>query len=200
MQRLDLPADLELGRRRARAAALLTLALPGGAYVYQGEELGLPEVEDLPDGRAPGPDLGARRPHRPWPRRLPRAAAVVRRRAAVRLQPGRRTAAPWLPQPADWAGLTAEAETGDPGSMLELYREALRLRRQTPALGDGGLTWLDLPEGALGFTREPGFACVVNVTGTHVALPDGYDILLTSDDLGAEGRLPAATSAWLIRH
>jgi len=84
--------------------------------------------------------------------------------------------------------------------MLELYREALRLRRQTPALGDGGLTWLDLPEGVLGFTREPGFACVVNVTDTHAVLPEGYDILLTSDDLDTEGRLPAATSAWLIRN
>jgi alpha-glucosidase len=84
--------------------------------------------------------------------------------------------------------------------MLELYREALRLRRETPALGDGRLAWLDLPEGALGFTREPGFACVVNVTSAHVVLPEGYDILLTSDDLDTEGRLPAATSAWLVRH
>ena len=107
---------------------------------------------------------------------------------------------PWLPQPDDWAGLTAEAETGDPGSMLELYREALRLRRQTPALGGGSLTWLDLPEGVLGFTRDPGFACVVNLTGAHVALPEGYDILLTSDDLDAEGHLPPATSAWLTSH
>ena len=75
------PTDLALGLRRARAAALLTLALPGSAYLYQGEELGLPEVEDLPEEAAPGPDLGAVRPHRPGPRRLPRAAAVGGRRA-----------------------------------------------------------------------------------------------------------------------
>ena len=200
MQLLDLPADLELGRRRSRAAVLLTLGLPGGAYVYQGEELGLPEVEDLPDDvlqdptweRAGHTDRGRDgcRVPLPWSGSEP----------PYGFSPEGSTAAPWLPQPDDWAGLTAEAETGDPGSMLELYREALRLRRETPALGDGELTWLDLPEGALGFTREPGFACVVNVTSTHVPLPEGYDILLTSNDLGTEGRLPAATSAWLIRH
>ena len=60
---LGQPVDLELGTRRARAAALLMLALPGGAYVYQGEELGLPEVEDLPDDVAAGPDVGAVRAH-----------------------------------------------------------------------------------------------------------------------------------------
>jgi alpha-glucosidase len=200
MQLLDLPADLELGRRRARAAALLTLGLPGGAYVYQGEELGLPEVEDLPDDALQDPTWeraghtdrgrdGCRVPL-PWSGSAP----------PYGFSPEGSAAAPWLPQPADWAGLTVEAETGDPGSMLELYREALRLRRETPALGDGRLTWLDLPEGVLGFTREPGFACVVNVTSAHVALPEGYDILLTSDDLGTEGRLPGATAAWLARH
>ena len=85
-----LPADLELGRRRARAAALLMLALPGGAYVYQGEELGLPEVEDLPDEVLQDPvweHVGA---HRARPRRLPGADPVVGRRAAVRVQPERR--------------------------------------------------------------------------------------------------------------
>jgi alpha-glucosidase len=197
MQLLGLPADLELGRRRARAAVLLTLGLPGGAYVYQGEELGLPEVEDLPEDLLQDPTWeraghtdrgrdGCRVPL-PWSGTRP----------PYGFSPEGSTADPWLPQPGDWAGLTAEAETGDPGSMLELYREALRLRKQTPALGAGPLTWLDLPEGVLGFTRDPGFACVVNVTGTPVTLPGGYDILLTSGDLDAEGRLPAATSAWL---
>jgi alpha-glucosidase len=83
--------------------------------------------------------------------------------------------------------------------MLELYRSALRLRRVTPGLGDGSLSWLDLPKGVLGFTREPGLACVVNVTAVHAELPTGYDVLLSSDAL-VDGGLPAATSAWLIRH
>jgi alpha-glucosidase len=83
--------------------------------------------------------------------------------------------------------------------MLELYRAALRLRHQDPGLGDGTLTWLDLPEGVLGFTRESGLVCVVNVTAAHADLPAGYDVLLSSDAL-VDGGLPAATSAWLIRH
>ena len=82
--------------RRARAAALITLALPGSAYVYQGDELGLPDVWDLPARRARRPDVGAVGGHREGPRRLPRAAPVAPKTA-------RRTASPtvdsWLPQP-----------------------------------------------------------------------------------------------------
>ncbi len=84
------PADLALGLRRARAAALLTLALPGSAYLYQGEELGLPEVEDLPEDSAPGPHLGTLGTHRPGPGRVPGAAALERGPAAVRVHRRRR--------------------------------------------------------------------------------------------------------------
>jgi alpha-glucosidase len=199
MQLLDLPSDLALGRRRARAAVLLTLALPGSAYVYQGEELGLPEVEDLPEDVLDDPTWersghtdrgrdGCRVPL-PWSGGGP----------PYGFSPEGSSASPWLPQPADWAGLTVQAQTGVPGSMLELYRAALRLRHTTPGFGDGDLAWLDLPPGALGFTREPGLACLVNVSAAHVDVPDGYDVLLASDDL-VEGRLPPATSAWLRRH
>jgi alpha-glucosidase len=80
--------------------------------------------------------------------------------------------------------------------MLELYRAALHARREHPALGDGGLTWLELPDGALGFTREPGFACLVNVAADPLALPEGYRVLLATGEL-ADGRLPADTAAWL---
>ncbi len=199
MQLLNLPADLGLGRRRARAAVLLTLGLPGSAYVYQGEELGLPEVEDLPEKCLEDPTWersghtdrgrdGCRVPV-PWSGTSP----------PYGFSPEGATAPPWLPQPEDWAGLTVQAETGDERSMLELYRRALRLRRCTPGFGDGELAWLDVPEGALGFTREPGLACVVNVSNAHVPLPEGYDLLVSSDDL-VDGGLPAATSAWLKRH
>jgi alpha-glucosidase len=199
MQLLGRPADLELGRRRARAAVLLTLGLPGGAYVYQGEELGLPEVEDLPEESLEDPTWersghfdrgrdGCRVPV-PWSGTSP----------PYGFSPEGASARPWLPQPEDWAGLTVEAETGDERSMLALYRTALRLRRCTPGFGDGELAWLDLPEGALGFTREPGLACVVNVSRAHVPLPAGYHLLLSSDDLVDDG-LPAATSAWLKRN
>jgi alpha-glucosidase len=189
--------DLALGRRRARAAVLLTLALPGSAYVYQGEELGLPEVEDLPDEALRDPVWersghthrgrdGCRVPI-PWSGTAP----------PYGFSPADAKQPPWLPQPTDWAALTVEAETADPGSMLELYRSALRLRRQAPALGDGALTWLELGDGVLAFEREPGFACVVNVSAGSVPPPPGYDVLLTSDEL-VDGALPAATAAWLV--
>ena len=196
MQVLGRPADLELGRQRARAAVLLTLGLPGGAYVYQGEELGLEEVEDLPDEALEDPTWersghtdrgrdGCRVPV-PWSGDAP----------PYGFSPAGATAPPWLPQPAGWGPLSVEAQTGDETSMLELYRAALRLRRATPALGDGELTWLDQPDGVLGFTRGADLVCLVNVTGEPVALPTGHDVLLVSGPL-VDGRLPAATSVWL---
>ena len=79
-KRFGTPTDLAVGLRRARAAALLTAALPGSLYIYQGDELGLPEVEDLPLDAAAGPDALPLRGRRPRPGRLPRAAALVRDR------------------------------------------------------------------------------------------------------------------------
>src|ERR1700729_1155284 len=105
--------------------------------------------------------------------------------------------APWLPQPADWRELTVEGQTGDERSMLELYRRALSLRRSHPALGDGTLSWLDAPVGALAFARDPGFVCIVNLSGDPVAVPDGAELLISSGPLTDDGRLPFDTSVWL---
>ncbi len=100
------PVDLELGTRRARAAALLTMALPGSVYLYQGEELGLWEVEDIPDELPPGPDLAPHRRRRPRPRRLPGPAALGGPGAAVRLHAaGRRRAALAARSPRTWREL-----------------------------------------------------------------------------------------------
>ncbi|MGZ4251475.1 MAG: glycoside hydrolase family 13 protein, partial [Solirubrobacteraceae bacterium] len=162
---LDLPADFALGVKRARAAALLMLALPGGAYIYQGEELGLSEVEDLPDGvlRDPGWEQsghtdrgrdGCRVPI-PWSGEEP----------PFGFSPHDASALPWLPQPVSWLALTVASQTSAAGSMLELYRRALQIRRARPGLGDGTLSWLDPPAGALAFARDRGFVCVVNVSG-----------------------------------
>ncbi|MFJ9794545.1 glycoside hydrolase family 13 protein [Streptomyces sp. NPDC101145] len=138
------------GPRRARAAALLMLALPGSAYLYQGEELGLPEVADLPDElrqdpafhRGEGQDGlrdGCRVPI-PW----------TRDGSSYGFGPG----GSWLPQPEGWGALSVEAQTGDPASTLELYRAALRVRREHPALGAGGpVEWLPVPPGLLAFRR-----------------------------------------------
>ncbi|MFC4109896.1 glycoside hydrolase family 13 protein [Micromonospora zhanjiangensis] len=188
------PTDLELGTRRARAAALLCLALPGAAYVYQGEELGLWEVEDIPyelrqdpmwerSGRVdPGRD-GCRVPL-PWQGDTPPFGF------------GPEGTTPWLPQPADWKDRTVRAQTGDPHSMLELYRAALALRRAEPALGDGTLTWLPAPDGVLAFARDSGFGCLVNLGGEAVPLP-GHDRLLLASGPLDDDRLPPDTAVWL---
>ncbi|MEU8092207.1 MULTISPECIES: glycoside hydrolase family 13 protein [Micromonospora] len=195
-KREGIPTDLELGTRRARAAALLSLALPGAAYVYQGEELGLWEVEDIPyelrqdpmwerSGRVdPGRD-GCRVPL-PWQGDTP----------PFGFSPDGAAAAPWLPQPADWKDRTVRAQTGDPHSMLELYRAALALRRAEPALGDGTLAWLPAPEGVLAFAREPGFICLVNLGDAAVPLPAHDELLLASGPLD-DDRLPPDTAVWL---
>jgi alpha-glucosidase len=193
---LDLPTDLAAGRRRARAAALLMLALPGGAYVYQGEELGLAEVEDLPDEVLQDPTWsqsghtdrgrdGCRVPL-PWSGLEP----------PFGFSPPDATGPPWLPQPAEWREETVEAQTGGEGSTLELYRHALRLRRTHAALGDGALSWLPAPAGVLAFTREPGFTCIVNLSADPVSPPTAGKRLISSGPLDAHGRIPGDTAAW----
>ncbi|MBB5078911.1 glycoside hydrolase family 13 protein [Nonomuraea endophytica] len=149
---------------RARAAMLLTLALPGSAYVYQGEELGLPEVLDLPEEVQQDPQRlrdpesgrdGCRVPL-PWTRELGWEL-------------------PWLPIPASWSELSVEAQEGVPGSTLELYRGALRLRREIA----GELRWLDSPEGTLMFARGD-LVCAVNLTDRPVDFALKGELLLSS--------------------
>src|SRR5205814_2010243 len=103
---------------------------------------------------------------------------------------------PWLPQPREWKDLTVEAQSGDPHSMLELYRAVLGCRRAQPALGDGELRWLPSPEGVLAFARDPEFGCVVNLSPHPVPLPEHDSVLLTSSPLDG-ATLPPDTAAWL---
>ncbi|HSC03925.1 MAG TPA: glycoside hydrolase family 13 protein [Solirubrobacteraceae bacterium] len=202
LRRLDdlagLTADFSLGVRRARAAALLMLALPGGAYIYQGAELGLPEVEDLPDDaiRDPGWELsghtnrgrdGCRVP-------LPWSGA----RPPFGFSPPGATASPWLPQPESWSALAVECQATEPGSVLDLYRRALTIRRAHDALGDGSLEWVEAPAEVLSFARDPGFLCVVNLAAEPVPSPQGT-VLLASGPLGDDGRLPPDTAVWMAR-
>jgi alpha-glucosidase len=201
----------EAGLRRARAASLLMLALPGSAYVYQGEELGLPEVVELPDGvrqdpaffrgRAAGGEAadgeGAGR----------EAAGQDGLRDGCRVPlPWSGAAAPygfgpagsWLPQPDTWRELSVEAQRGDPRSTLELYRSALRLRRELPGLGDGPMTWLEAPPGVLALSR-PGFVCTANTSGEPVELPvPGRPVLGTAavEFTGGKVRLPGDCCVW----
>ncbi|MER7400243.1 glycoside hydrolase family 13 protein [Streptomyces sp. NPDC000151] len=190
------PLDFELGTRRARAAALLMLSLPGGAYIYQGEELGLPEVEDLPENVLQDP-CWERSGHTDRGRdgcRVPIPWAGEH--APYGFSPEGAAGAPWLPQPPEWGELSVAAQEGDEDSMLALYRRALRLRRDHPALGDGTLTWLDAPDGVLALRREPGFLCVVNLSAEPYTLPAHETVLLASGPL-ADGRLAPDQAVWL---
>jgi alpha-glucosidase len=195
---VETAADRALGLRRARAATLLLLALPGSVYLYQGEELGLPEVFDLPAdarqdpifGRTQGAELGRDgcRVPLPWSGEEPPYGFGP---------PGSR---PWLPQPAAWAALTVQAQRDDPQSTLQLYRVALHLRRQRGELGDGALRWRSAPgEAVLAFER-PGRTgtrstlCVVNLSAEAVPAPVGKP-LVVSEPL-VDGMLPPDTAGW----
>ncbi|XTZ13967.1 glycoside hydrolase family 13 protein [Micromonospora echinospora] len=195
--------DGEVGLRRARAATLLMLALPGCAYIYQGEELGLPEVLDLPDELRQDPSFlrtgesrdGCRVPI-PWSGQL---APYGFGPAGSELS--------WLPAPATWAGLSVAAQTGVPGSTLELYRTALRIRRDHPALalGDGGITWRETDPGVLAFSRSTGdveLTCVVNLSGAPARI-SGYGApMVASAPLAEEGDghlLPIDAAVWFER-
>ncbi|WP_035839305.1 glycoside hydrolase family 13 protein [Kitasatospora azatica] len=184
------------GPARAAAAALLMLALPGAAYVYQGEELGLPEVTDLPDElitdpifHRTGSRIGIRDGCRvPLPWSGGQAPYGFSREGA---------AAPWLPQPAHFAAHTAERVLADTGSIWHLYRDALQLRRALPQLGEGTLTRLHTPPGLLAFERGEGFVCAVNFNDGPVPAPCPGTPLLASGPC-PPGILPAGTAAWWI--
>ena len=187
--------DLAAGSRRARAAALLQLALPGSACIYQGEELGLPEVLDLPDAARADPTFY-------------RSGGQVKGRDGCRVPlPWSGTeppfgfaeppSVPWLPQPKDWDSCTVEAQHDDPASFLNLYRAALRLRRQLPALGAGPMEWVERAPSVLAFTRGEGFSFVANLGPEPVPLPPHREVLLASGPL-RDGTLPGDAAAWLL--
>ncbi len=179
------------GLARARAATTLMLALPGSAYVYQGEELGLPEVIDLPDearqdptwfrtsGERYGRD-GCRVPL-PWTADAPAYGFSE-------------TGEAWLPQPDDWAGFARDEQEGDPSSTLELYRALLRLRREH-GLGGAPLEWLPESAGDVLAFRTGDVAVVSNLGADPVPLPTG-EVLVASGPL-AGGSLPRDTTAWI---
>lgn len=192
------PTDLVRGKRRARAAALLAMALPGSMYIYQGEELGLPEVEDIPPDkrqdpmwlRSQGADPGRDgcRVALPWSGTEPPYGFSPN--PNVRL---------WLDhQPDDWGPLSVEAQSADPGSMLSLYRQGLRVRRQAPWGAGGQLRWLDYGDDVIAFTRGEGFTCIVNFGSQPVDLPAGTDVLMRSAELVGD-KLSQDTTVWLVQ-
>lgn len=194
----DPQPDAELGLRRARAATALMLALPGAAYLYQGEELGLPEHTTLPDavrqdpayvrsGRTePGRD-GCRIPM-PWEAGAP----------ALGFNATGRT---WLPHPASYAALAVDAQRGREGSTLELYRRLLRVRREY-GMGRGALSWLDgVGPDVVAFRcgTSLGDVLVLANLGATVSVPEG-EVLAASGPLSTlDGHLmlPGDTTVWI---
>jgi alpha-glucosidase len=189
--------DVALGTLRARSMALLLLALPGAAYIYSGQELGLPNVDDLPDDRLQDP-IWERTGHTQRGRdgcRIP----MPWTREGANLGFTAEGVEPWLPIPRSWAELSVAAEADDPDSMLTLYSRALRLRRASRALGRGALHWVDADSAevlALDL-RGPGetVRVLVNLSTVPVGLPDG-EVLLTSSPTEAR-KLPGSSSAWV---
>ncbi|TJZ54452.1 glycoside hydrolase family 13 protein [Streptomyces piniterrae] len=184
-----------VGPARARAAALLMLALPGAAYVYQGEELGLPEVVDLPDEVLTDPIF-----HRTGSRQHIRDGCRVPLPWSGHASPfgftqGTDAARPWLPQPEWFAEHATDRALTDTRSFWHLYREGLHLRRSLPQLGEGALRWLDTPPQVLAFVRGDGLVCAVNFGTEPVPAPVPGSPLLASGDCPA-GTLPGSTAAW----
>jgi alpha-glucosidase len=185
----------EIGLARARAAALLMLALPGSAYLYQGDELGLPQVSDLPDDVLQDPV---------WER----SGHTDRGRDGCRVpmpwsgdgEPfGFGTGGSWLPQPTDWVRMTVARQLADEGSTLSLYRRALRIRRSF----GGDLRWLDSPSvDVLTFARGDAYVATINLGDAPVTVPRPGALLLASsdavdmEDARTAVTLPAATAAW----
>ncbi|MFG2888678.1 glycoside hydrolase family 13 protein [Streptomyces sp. NPDC048248] len=185
----------EHGPARARAAALLMLALPGAAYVYQGEELGLPEVVDLPDEVLTDPIF-----HRTGSRQHIRDGCRVPLPWSGHASPfgftaGAETAQPWLPQPTWFAEHATDRALADTRSFWHLYREGLHLRRSLPQLGEGSLRWLESPPQVLAFVRGDGLVCAINFGSDPAPAPVSGAPLLASGDCPA-GTLPGSTAAW----
>ena len=188
------PADVdaETGLQRARAASLLMFALPGSAYLYQGEELGLPEVGEIPAAERQDPSF-------------------FRSKGEQIGRDGCRVPLPWasegpsfgfgggnahLPQPEWFADFAVETQDGVPGSTLELYRNALALR--TELRTDEVLDWVATASPAvLHFVRPNGWQIVTNFGTEPVALPEG-EVVITSGPLEG-GLLPGDTTAWIVR-
>ncbi|MBE1874234.1 glycoside hydrolase family 13 protein [Myceligenerans pegani] len=194
----DPQPDAELGLRRARAATLLMLALPGSAYLYQGEELGLPDHTTLPDGvrqdpaffRTHGEETGRDGCRIPLPWEADRPG--------MGFGPSERT---WLPQPDSYRKLAADQQYGVDGSTFEMYRAALGVRR-AERLGRGGLAWIAGYADAKDVValRVGGVVVLTNLGTTPVALPDGAEVLIASGPLADTPRgtgLPTDTTVWL---
>ncbi|MEI6621899.1 MAG: alpha-amylase family glycosyl hydrolase [Actinomycetes bacterium] len=207
--------DLTIGTRRARAMAMLLLSLPGAPFIYQGQELGLPNVDDLADDQLTDPIWersghtrrgrdGCRVPL-PWSGHEPPFGFYGTGASPL---PAGALPDTWLPQPHWFADYTVADELGDPASMLTLYTELLALRRAHACLRRGTLTWLESPADVLSFSRLADGQLVrvlVNLSQQSIALPSGEVIACSDPRLSQPSRtartsIPPDTAAWQSRN
>ncbi|MPZ61959.1 MAG: DUF3459 domain-containing protein [Propionibacteriales bacterium] len=183
------------GVARAKAAAMTMLALPGSAYLYAGEELGLPQV-DVPESARQDPawlrggDVGRDgcRVPLPWSGYRPPYGFSTDNEART-----------WLPQPADWSKLTAAVQDADADSMLNFYRRLLAVRREWISGLGARIEFLDSPPGVLAFRRAGGLVCALNCGRRSRRFRVDGEAVLTSSGETADvrsGRLPPNTAAW----
>ena len=190
--------NIARGTLRAKSATLMTLALPGGTYLYQGEELGLPEVRDLPEDRLTDPRWkmsgykdrgrdGCRVPL-PW-KSEPTGGFGFSTNDLLELDQA------WLPM-SPWMGnFSAESQDGVAGSTLTMYREALALRKLEEGLGDGPMTWIKAGKDVVAFSRPGNFACYINF-GEAIEIPAGATVLISSSPIEGNS-IPTDTAVWL---
>ncbi|MBH0777090.1 glycoside hydrolase family 13 protein [Nocardia bovistercoris] len=182
-----------LGVARAKAMMMVELALPGAVFVYNGAELGLPNVDDLPEEALQDPVWersghtdrgrdGCRVPL-PWEGELPPFGFTS-------------AASSWLPAPPEWAKLTVESQLEEVGSTVSLYRMAIEMRANRAEFSGASVEWYGSPKGCLAFRRPGGLICALNATGAPIPLPPG-ELLLASADL-IDGQLPPDSAAWLV--
>ena len=194
------PAEFNIkrGTVRARSAALMMLALPGGAYLYQGEELALPEVRDIPESRLTDPRWkmsghsdrgrdGCRVPL-PWSSKPAGAFGFSNKDSLTPDQA-------WLPQSTWWGEFSVDSQDGVEGSTLSMYREALAIRKAEEGLGDGEMEWIEAGADVVAFERPGNFACYINF-GAAFELPSNSQILVTSGEVHAH-TLPTDTAVWV---
>jgi len=190
--------NISRGTLRALSATLMTLSLPGGTYLYQGEEIGLPEVRDIPEDRLTDPrwkmsefkDRGRDGCRVPLPWKTDSAGGFgFSSNAAITCEQL------WLPQ-SSWMGkYSVQSQEGIEGSTLSIYQNALAIRKQEPGLGDGPMEWIEAGKDVVAYSRPGKFACYINF-GSAIEIPTGSKVLISSGPLQGNS-IPTDTAVWL---
>jgi alpha-glucosidase len=203
------PEEIALGRKRARAGMLLMLALPGSAYIWQGQELGLEEVRDIPDHERQDPEFI--NSHGEWIGRDGCRVPIPWTKAGKTFGFGPEDGkGSWLTQPKHWGELSVEAQQSDPDSMWHLTRSALMLRRTMEVLGSGDMRWRDDltngDENVIAYERIDangiaGLVCVANLSDKAITIPASSVLLTSLPEMHLEHghlTLPQDSSAWVL--